>query len=56
MKGEYKHKQFIARMSYSTYRRLRAKFPAAYPSESAANYFLRLARFLEDGRWRKNRK
>ena len=45
--GEYKHKQFMARMTYSTYMRLRMVFKPIDRHETAQNYFLRLAKHLE---------
>ena len=45
--GEYKHKTFMARMTYSTYMRLRMAFKPLTKQESAQNYFLRLAKYLE---------
>jgi len=45
--GEYKHKQFMARMNYATWMRLRMQFKPLNPDESAKDYFLRLAKFLE---------
>jgi len=48
MDGEYKHKQFMARMSYSTYMRIRMKFKPINKQESAKDYFLRLAKKLEN--------
>ena len=47
MDGEHKHKQFMARMNYSTYMRLRCQFKALNRNESAKDYFLRLAKYLE---------
>ena len=47
MDGEHKHKQFMARMNYSTYMRLRCTFKALSRTESAKDYFLRLAKHLE---------
>ena len=44
--GEYKHRQFIARMTYSTWMRLRMNFKPR-PNETARYYFLRLAKHLE---------
>ncbi len=45
--GEHKHRQFMARMNYSTYMRLRCQFKALNRNESAKDYFLRLAKHLE---------
>ena len=45
--GEHKHKQFMARMNYSTYMRLRMSFKPLSRTESAKDYFLRLAKHLE---------
>jgi hypothetical protein len=42
----YKDKQFLARMKYSTYLKLRRQFPAAR-SEPASSYFERLAEYLK---------
>ncbi len=47
MMGEYRHRQFIARMNYSTYMRLRMIFKPTSKEESARDYFLRLAKYLE---------
>ena len=44
--GEYKYKQFHCRMKYNTYLRLKASYPSL-KNESAANYFERLAKYLE---------
>jgi len=45
--GKYKKKQFLARMNYSTYLRLRKLF-LALPNESANSYFYRLSKYLEN--------
>jgi len=54
--GEYKHKQFMARMSFSTYMRLRMAFKPINRNETAQNYFLRLAKYLESLPSRSERK
>lgn len=48
--GEYQHRQFMARMNYATYMRLRMVFKPISKEESAKDYFLRLARYLEGKR------
>lgn len=45
---KYKRKQFMARMKWNTYLRLRRVFPSLR-GESAAHYFERLAKHLERG-------
>ena len=45
--GAYKKKQFMARMNYATYLRLRRLF-LAFPGESANSYFYRLSKYLEN--------
>jgi len=45
--GEYKHREFTARMTYYTWCKLRRHFKPLNRSESARNYFLRLAKYLE---------
>ena len=47
VQGEYKHRQFLCRMTFSTYMRIRIQFKPIDKYESAANYFLRLAKYLE---------
>jgi hypothetical protein len=42
----YKYKQFVCRMKYNTYLRLRRAFPAIR-GETAAHYFERLAKWLK---------
>ena len=44
--GNYKYKQFMARMNLNTYDRLKKVFPSE-KGESAASYFNRLAVYLE---------
>jgi len=44
--SEYKYKQFIARMNYNTWVRIKAVFPSI-KGESCQNYFKRLAKHLE---------
>ena len=45
--GEYKHKQMVVRMNYNTWMRLRMQFKSLSRNESAKDYFLRLAKYLE---------
>lgn len=42
----YKHKQFLARMKYNTYLRIKKEFPVM-KGESMTSYFERLAKHLE---------
>ena len=45
-----KYKQFVCRMKYNTYLRIKAVFPSV-KGESAAKYFQRLAQYLEENQF-----